>query len=325
MRLKPRYNPDVNQWWMCDEGRFGFQWIDQKRLTKVRRQGVDSTWDEAITSITAALAKFSPSRLAVIASTQLTNEELFLIREIFRGLLGTRVTASVPTPLGSSDDFLIKADKSPNTRGATLLGLNDGAPAPNAGPGAPTAIASPADAAAIVADVLQGRLEALWVFGHDLEKLFGTETFEKLSGKLGLLVFSGTNENSTASRAHWTLPTAAYVEKDGTFVNCHGRIQRIGRAFPPLTDSREDWNLLLEIAQRLNHPLSWRNPGEIFAGLAKAAAPFAGLSYETIGSQGVPLVRPESGPKQTVDATKAEPQSGEGTGGGGGAPPQTKQ
>ena len=33
MRLKPRYNPDVNQWWMCDEGRFGFHWIDRGRLT----------------------------------------------------------------------------------------------------------------------------------------------------------------------------------------------------------------------------------------------------------------------------------------------------
>ena len=263
---------------MCDEGRYGFGWVDKGRLTKVRHQGVDSTWEQAIAAIAAALEQLrrngTGSRLGVIASAQLTNEELFLIREIFQGALGAHVTASVPTPSGYSDDFLIKADKNPNTLGATLLGLS--------GPGAPAA-------AGIVDDALQGRIEALWVFGHDLATLVDEATLEELSRKLRLFVFSGTNENPTASRAHWVLPTAAYVEKDGTFVNCHGRIQRIGRAFPPLPDSREDWSMLLEIARQLNHPLAWRNPQEIFLGLAKTLAPFAGLSYETIGSQGAQL------------------------------------
>ncbi len=174
LRLKPRYNAEVNQWWMCDEGRFGFGWMDQGRLTKVRHQGSpaepgegggDSTWEQAIAAIAPELAKLrengTGSRIGVIASPQLTNEELFLIREIFQGALGAHVTASVPTPPGYSDDFLIKADKNPNTLGATLLGL--------AGPSAP-------DAASLVDDALQGRIDALWVFGHDLTKLFEEET-----------------------------------------------------------------------------------------------------------------------------------------------------
>ncbi|MSO56766.1 MAG: 2Fe-2S iron-sulfur cluster binding domain-containing protein [Acidobacteria bacterium] len=278
LRLKPRYNAEVNQWWMCDEGRFGFHWMDHQRLTKVRHLGTDSTWEQAVAAITAALTRFrgnaAGSRLAVIASSKLSNEELFLIKDIFRGALGARVTASVPAPSGFSDDFLIKADKNPNTLGATLLGL--------AGPGAP-------DAAGIIADALQGRVEALWVFGHDLVELVGKSGLEELSRKVDLLIFSGTNENFTAAAAHWALPTAAYVEKDGTFVNCHGRVQRIGRAFPPLPDSREDWTLLLEIARQLDHPLTWRNPQEIFLAMAKAVAPFAGLTYKEIGSLGAAL------------------------------------
>jgi len=286
LRLKPRYNPDVNDWWMCDEGRFGFGWVDHGRLTTVRHRGVDSTWDQAIPAITKALATFrqngTGSRIGVIASSQLTNEELFLINDLFKG---ARVTASVPTPSGYSDDFLIKADKTPNTFGATLLGLS--------GPGAP-------DAASIVAEALQGGIEALWVFGHDLVELVGEGEIEELSHKLDLFVFSGTNESPTASWSHWALPTAAYVEKDGTFVNCHGRVQRIGRAFPPLSDSREDWNILLELARQLNHPLPWHNPREIFLGLAEAVAPFAGLSYEKIGSQGAQLDLPKAAAAGTV-------------------------
>jgi predicted molibdopterin-dependent oxidoreductase YjgC len=117
-------------------------------------------------------------------------------------------------------------------------------------------------------------------------KQINPETLQELSRALRLFVISATNEDPALSGAHWQLPAAAYVEKDGTFVNCHGRIQRIGRAFPPLAGSREDWNTLLEIAARVGHPLAWRNPQEVFEGLAKAVAPFAGLTYEKIGSQG---------------------------------------
>ena len=72
-------------------------------------------------------------------------------------------------------------------------------------------------------------------------------------------------------------------------MNCDGRLQRIGRAFPPLEDSREDWRILLELARRLGLPLDWREPQEIFLGLAEAEATFAGLSYEAIGDQGVEI------------------------------------
>jgi NADH-quinone oxidoreductase subunit G len=283
LRLKPRDNPDVNQWWMCDEGRYGFGWIDQQRLTQVSNRGVATTWDQASAAIAAALAALcehgNGSRLGVIASAQLTTEELFLVREIFSSLLGARVTASVPSRPGFSDNFLIKADKNPNTQGAALLGL--------VSPDAP-------DAAHLVSDGLSGRIEALWVFGHDLTTMFGAATVEQLARRLGLFVFSGTNDNPTASWAHWVLPTAAYLEKDGTFVNCHGRTQRIGRAFPPLADAMEDWRLLLDLATRLNHPLPWRHPQEIFAALSERVAAFAGANYDTIGLHGAPVAMPAS-------------------------------
>jgi NADH-quinone oxidoreductase subunit G len=306
LRLKPRYNADVNQYWMCDEGRFGFHWMDERRLTSVRHRGADSTWEDALAAIVTTLRMLrdagTPARFAVLASAQLSNEELFLIERIF-GALGARVTASVSTTPGYSDDFLIKADKNPNTLGARLLGLS--------GPDAP-------DADGIIDEALKGdgRIEAMWIFGQDLSTLVAGEKLEALSRKLRLFIFSGTNDHPGAAWAHWVLPTAAYVEKDGTFVNSHGRIQRIGRAFPPVSDSREDWRLLLEVARQLDHPLPWRNPAEIFLGLAQAVDHFSGLSYDKIGSQGAPLVLPASimsslRPRQTASREdRAEPAAG---------------
>jgi len=273
-RVKPRFNEDVNQWWLCDEGRYGLEWLDQDRLGEVRGPSAEETdWEAALTSISAAIDKVQDgSRIGVIASAQLTNEELFLIREIFQRSLGARVTISVPEEPGFCDDFLIKADKNPNTLGATLLGLAD--------PDLPSA-------EQLVDEAIGENLDVLWVFGHDLVKLFGEEKIRQLSEKLPLFIFSGTNDNSTVALAEWVLPSAAYVEKDGTFVNCHGRLQRIGRVFEPLADSREDWRILLELAEKLDVPFDWQTPEDIFAGLAESLAPFQGLSYDIIGSQGV--------------------------------------
>jgi NADH-quinone oxidoreductase subunit G len=253
---------------MCDEGRFGFHWIDRDRLTKVRHRGAPSNWHDALSAIGIDLAK--PGKIGVLASTALTTEELFLVRELFQKRLGARVAAPPLRPEGKGDDFLLEADRNPNARGASLLGL-------------------PGDAAAILTEALEGRLEAFWVFGHDLTRLVEEKKLKELSQNLRLFVFSGTNENPTASFAHWVLPTAAHVEKDGTYVNKNGRVQRVGVAFPPLAESREDWRVLLEIAWRASHPLDWEKPQEIFSALAGAEKPFAGLSYDTIGLQGAPV------------------------------------
>ncbi len=289
VRVKPRANPHVNKWWMCDEGRYGFGWLDRGRLRNVRGPSgaMDATWEQALVAISAALAR---PRIGVIASAQLTNEELFLIREIFQVALGAEVSAAVPEQPGSCDDFLIKADKNPNTLGATVLGL--------AGPHAP-----PAER--IIDRALDGHLDVLWVFAHDLAKLFGEEKVRRLPESVPLLVYSGTNENATVPLAHWVLPSAAYVEKDGTFVNCHGRVQRIGRAFPPLADSREDWRVLLDVARRLGLPLTWRGPEGIFQALAGALAPFTGLSYPTIGEHGAAIATEEHALGTTTPCSKS--------------------
>ena len=295
VRVKPRFNPDVNEWWLCDEGRYGLGWLDRERLTQVRGPSSDSaeaTWEGALTAISKALSEVrdsangsagdTGSRIGVIASAQLTNEELYGICEIFRKSLGAQVSALIPEPKESNDEFLKKADKSPNTQGATLLGL--------AGPNAPSA-------KQIVEEARSGALDVLWVFGHDLVELFGAEAIRELSERVKLFVYSGTNENPTVSEAHWVLPSAAYVEKDGTFVNCHGRVQRIGRAFSPLANSREDLRILQDLASRLDLPELRQNPREVFLALSKTEKAFAGMSYESIGDQGVDvaLAQPATG------------------------------
>jgi NADH-quinone oxidoreductase subunit G len=272
VRVKPRHNSDVNEWWLCDEGRYGLGWIDEDRLQEVRGPSGSSTWDDALTAIEGGL---KGARVGVIASAQLTNEDLFLIKHVFAD---AKISAAVPEQPGTSDELLIQADKNPNSEGARVLGL--------LGAGVP-------EARSIVDAAIAGELDALWVFGHDLVELYGEDTALAVAEKVGLFIFSGTNENATAALAHWCLPTAAYVEKDGTFVNCDGRVQRVGLVFAPLPEARTELSLLGDLAARLDRPLQWTAPEQVFEALAAAEPAFAGLSYEKLGELGAPTARSE--------------------------------
>jgi len=281
MRVKPRYNPEVNQWWMCDEGRYGYKAIDEARLVQPvsRRDGVTHplTWDlsmaELVQLVQEAQARNQLSQWGVIPSPHLTNEELFLIRRVLQERLGITCDGRVPEQAGYADEFLITADKSPNRRGMQALDL--------AGPGD--------GAKPLVERALAGELRVLYVFGHDLVALYGMAMAQQVAQQV-FLIYQGSNENGTSRLAHLVLPGTVYAEKDGTFTNCQGRVQRIVKAFEPLKGSRADGEILLELARRLGDPLPCAPSAEIFSAIGETVPAFRGLRYETLGPYGAPLV-----------------------------------
>jgi NADH-quinone oxidoreductase subunit G len=268
-RLKPRFNAAVNRWWMCDEGRYGFKFVDDpdRLALPLRRDGDVVTpiaWDEALAAVTGALGA-DAGRVAVLASPKMSNEDLFALKQVADGrgirALAFRVPPAVP---GDQDDLLIRADKNPNTRGAELIGL-DG------------------DAAAILAAARAGTIATLVVFHHDLlaSGWPAGEVREALA-RVETLIYVGTNANATSALARYVLPSAAWVERDGTFTNFEGRVQRFRAALSPLGEARPDWQWLgplvvQEPARRAEH---W------FRALASAVPAFASLSYQTIGDEG---------------------------------------
>ncbi len=251
MRLKPRYNPDVNQWWMCDEGRYGYKFIDQARLVQPvsRRDGVahPMPWDLALAELVQLLQEAQNrnhlSQWGVIPSPDLTNEELALIRQLFQEQLGIICDGRVPEKPGTSDNFLMTADKHPNRRGMEALGLA----------GSTNGVKS------LVERALAGELRVLYVFGHDLVALYGDAVVQQLLQQV-TLIYQGTNENGTSRLAHLVLPGAVYAEKAGTFTNVDGRVQPIAKAFDPLKGSRDDSEILREVATRLGLSLAPADP-----------------------------------------------------------------
>lgn len=278
-RLKPRFNAEVNRWWLCDEGRYGHGFIDAPdRLLDpaLREDGYrPRRWEEVLPVLAERLRGYRPEECGVLLSPQLANEELYLARRLFAETLGWphldfRVPPRAP---GYEDDFLIKADKNPNSRGAELIGLG-----PRVGG---------LDLAGMLEAARAGRLRCLWVFGHDLlaSGLPEAEVRGALE-RLDWLIFQGTNANGTSRLAHLVLPGATYAEKEGTFTNFEGRVQRFWRAVSPLGQSLPDGEILVRVAHALGHDWRPRGSEELFRELAGAVPAFAGLSYRDLGEQG---------------------------------------
>jgi len=282
MRLKPRENETVNKWWICDEGRYDYKFIDFNRIqqARIRKNGslVEVPWLELLEK-TASLLKAaqSGSAWACLASARYTNEELFLQKRIFKDLLKWPLAFYAPGQEGSEDNFLIKKDKNPNTAGASQVLKFE---------------AAAADMTPLVEKAKSGQIEGLFIFHHDLAKIYGPETLKTVRQKVKTIIYEGSNQNATADAADIVIPAATYAEKEGTFTNFEGRVQRIKKAFEPIAASRATWQVLLDLGALLGVSFTYKKPEDIFLDLAKENSAFRDLNYKKIGSQGAVWNKP---------------------------------
>ncbi|MGH7392666.1 MAG: molybdopterin-dependent oxidoreductase, partial [Candidatus Rokuibacteriota bacterium] len=230
---------------------------------------VPVTMAEAVAGVAAALGRHAPGAVAMLASPRMANEDLMALRRLAERLgirrVGFRVPPRVP---GDEDDLLLRADRNPNTRGAELIGLDR-------------------DVRAILEAARRGEVRCLWVFGHDLLDGAWPEAETRAAlGALDTLIWSGTNANRTSALAHWALPAAAWVERDGTFTNFEGRVQRFRTAVEPLGEALADWETIGRVLGALGASPRATRAEHWFRELAGAVPAFAGLTYASIGDTG---------------------------------------
>ncbi|HXG21438.1 MAG TPA: molybdopterin-dependent oxidoreductase [Methylomirabilota bacterium] len=281
-RFRPRYNPEVNQYWMCDEGRLWYKELQKESrimrpLVRGEQDFVAATWaramDTAVKTLTSVKEQRGANAIAAIIGARATNEEAYLLMRLLKEQVGTdRIAGFSWSPPGAFyDNFLIKADKNPNTRGLQALGLLNGGP-------------STAD---ILAAAEKGEVKAVLVFGADLTSAF---TQEKLDAALAnaQVIVCDTDYNGMSAYADVVLPVGAAPETEGTFTNALGRVQRVKQAFPPPQQAKPGWEVIAILAGKLGgfEPVSI---SEAFAELAKNSPAFAGLSYGKLGEHGAPL------------------------------------
>jgi predicted molibdopterin-dependent oxidoreductase YjgC len=207
-----------------------------------------------------------------VVAPQGTNEDSYLLARLASEVLMTPHVALYPGVPGDEDDFLIRADKNPNTRGAQDMGL----PSP----------ATAAELTAMAQEIEQGTIKVLYAIGVNLVEAFGAETVTRWSTQLACLIVQTSNTVPGCDQAHVLLPSASYAERDGTFTNFQGYLQRINAAFAPHGEALPAWQIYTRLARGLGHAWTYAAAEGVLHDIAAAIPAYAGLSYAKIGDLG---------------------------------------
>jgi NADH-quinone oxidoreductase subunit G len=285
VRITPRFNSDVNGYWMCDIGRFDYHWVEgDERLHRplVRDEAGAQTpvdWTEALTKTADRIgAAGGPGTVRFILSAHASLEELYLIGRLGSafgvpedGVALSWRTRNKPQPPNTK--FPVPRVDAPNVKGARDMGFPVG-----------TAADGTADLSKLRKDVEQGRVSALYVFDPGPPGSIGDLSWvaeARKAGKLPLLIVQGVLLSKVAQAADIVLPGASSLEKDATYVNQQGIVQASARALPTRGDAQEDWQILVNLGSALGVTLEYTASaqirGDIAAAMASTSA-YAGLA-----------------------------------------------
>jgi formate dehydrogenase alpha subunit len=113
--------------------------------------------------------------------------------------------------------------------------------------------------------------------------------------QLEFLVAQDLFINESGAFADVFLPACSWAEKEGTFTNTDRRVQRVRQALPPRGQSRPDWQIICDLAARIEqrlgvaHSAFWdyEHPSEILAELSSVVPEYAGVKYPRIEKIGL--------------------------------------
>jgi len=137
--------------------------------------------------------------------------------------------------------------------------------------------------------IYEGKITALYLVGENplLTEANAKHVREALE-ELDFFVVQDLFISETAQYADVILPAASFAEKDGTFTNTERRVQRVRRAIDPRGDSRPDWWITSQIAQKMGEPgFDFAEPSKIMDEIASVTPSYGGISYERIEKVGL--------------------------------------
>jgi len=256
-RLRPRENPNAQGYFMCDDGRLGYHYVNSSnRISKPymkSESGTDlSSWKDILPALRAdliAVASKTPSGIAVMLSPFLTVEEGFLLATFIKSISPKSKLVLGPVPVIGEDDhypktrgsvapkvkFTIRNEKCPNKKGieqiikhfeGDVILVSD-------------YLSKNTPEALFIAAGYQGE-EVAW-FDNNLLGLFK---------KVKLLITQDLFPSALTDVSKYIIPSAAFSEKEGTFVNFAGLAQELHWACVPLKQVRTDGQVYLDLLER---------------------------------------------------------------------------
>jgi len=235
-RIKAKTNEEVNGYWICDLGRYGYSYLDENRADALKSPGSQSRiqWDAALTLLTEKIKRLyymkKTSRITVILNSMLTNEDLYLAKMIFQADLADVNIFFADPKTESGDDHLLTAERTPNRKGALELGFD---PKP------------------IDMDILSSHTDLLIIFGtHILENHTVSDLANAMDNIAAKFILT-PHTSDLDPLVDLVMPSALIAEKSGSLTNTDGLIQSFEAALSPPGAARPEWEILVDLGKEL--------------------------------------------------------------------------
>jgi NADH-quinone oxidoreductase subunit G len=237
-RIKARENPEINSFWICDIGRYGYRYLNESRLLKISLNNSNHskhiTWENIFYLLSEKIKKLNymhrTSRIAIVLNTWLSNEDLFLAKRIFKDDLKIDQIFTVDNPQEKGDQFLLTEDRSPNRVGAQELGFSP-------------------DQFKMAS--LHPETEFLLAFDPPFSSPFQSPETKAALERIETKVLFTAHANEWNDHFDIVLPTALIPEKEGSLTNVDGKIQRFSAVFEAWGEGLPEWKILVEMAKQL--------------------------------------------------------------------------
>jgi NADH-quinone oxidoreductase subunit G len=310
LRLEPRANMNVNEYWMCDHGRLNaYPHVNaperiEKAWVKIAGYHEQVSWEEGARTAAEKLKRYKHDEVLFIGSGFAPVEDNYLFARFAKERFNQKNVRFIQYFEGQDDRLLLRAEKTANARGLQAIGLK-----------ADKIVAGEHSAKELIAELQSGRIKAVWAlednFLHDAEI---AEAFKNVE----FFVCHATNESDTTKRADVVFGASTWAEREGVVVNFAGWVQKLRpavstayqvRGLDHLNQSRldrfgtpydkwatknkrdvfESWRIVQLVADHMGAHYKYHYTEDIFDEIAASVPDFAAMDYEKIGEQGLPV------------------------------------
>ena len=148
----------------------------------------------------------------------------------------------------------------------------------------------------IISEVRPGGVRALHIMGENpMMSEPNLNHTRHMMEQLEFMVAQDLFINESGAYADVFLPAASWAEKEGTFTNTDRRVQRVRKALEPRGESRPDWEIICNLAQRIEKRLgrsqtafwAYQSPAEVLEEMGRVVPEYAGVKYRRIENEGL--------------------------------------
>jgi formate dehydrogenase alpha subunit len=136
----------------------------------------------------------------------------------------------------------------------------------------------------------QGKVKVMLIMGENPVASFPQSAqVKKALSSLDFLVVTDMFLTETARLASVVLPAASFAEKEGTFTNFEGRIQRVRKAIEPAGDSLPDGEIVMRLAGMMGSPMPYTSPQQVMEEIEETVPFYHHFTYTDVDTTGLDL------------------------------------